>query len=236
MDQRPLNARAVALALEKKSKVRFVTPRMATASVVFLAAAVFWLAAPLPAAMAHSPAIVADSKSALTQADPFVITDPEHSQALFAELAGAPHHYKLVSAVPFRFYVGITAAKIDDCALGQTFSFDVFDPNGVRIDGRPGDEFDWWPWYEEFGKMWYWVGPEIGENFKSTTVYPAGSYVIRVSNTTNSGRYILAVGDEEQFGVRTIFRLLVGDLMDRIRQGWWTHPDDCQPDSAGHGN
>ena len=40
---------------------------------------------------------------------------------------------------------------------------------------------------------WYWVGPEYGADFKSTNVFEAGTYYLRVFNNDNSGNYVLAI-------------------------------------------
>ena len=57
------------------------------------------------------------------------------------------------------------------------------------------------------GKKWYWVGPQIGADFKSTDQYSAGTYYIKVYNKDNKGKYVLAVGDDERFGIGTMLKL-----------------------------
>lgn len=168
-------------------------------------------------AAAHSPVISTDAKTAEA---PWVIDEPEHSKAIFAMLDGDPDYYRITSDRPFRFYAGITAAKVEGCPLRQSFSFDVYDAAGKRVDGRKGgDPASWTPWYEEWGKTWYWVGPEIGKDFKATAEWPAGSYTIKVWNKGNTGRYVLAVGDEERFGLGTL--VTIGRTMKEVKAGWW---------------
>lgn len=167
-------------------------------------------------AAAHSPVL---DPSARTEDSPFLIEEPEHSKAIFSELDGTPHFYEINSNKPFDFYVGITAPKIEDCSLDRTFSFDILDAQGKRIDGRDGQSFEWWPWYEEWGETWYWIGPEIGKEFKATERYPAGTYFIKVFNPENRGQYVLAVGDEERFGLS--FFLSVWRDMNTIRRQFW---------------
>ena len=172
------------------------------------------------AAQAHTP-VVNDQSMPYSKEAPFVVDDPEHSKAIFSELQGSPQYFRITADKPFRFYAGITQAKLDTCDMQQSFSFDVLDERMNRIDGRDGRGFQWWPWYEEFGKTWYWVGPEIGENFKGNRNYEAGTYWIRVSNKNNVGKYVLAIGDIERFGVGTIAGMLVNRTMKKIREGWW---------------
>ena len=171
-------------------------------------------------ANAHAP-VINDGAFAMTSASPYEIADPEHSKAIYSELTGAPQYFRISSDVPFRFYAGLTAPKLEGCALQQTFDLEVLDGNLTRIDSRAGDDAVWWEWYEEFGKTWYWVGPEIGADFKGDRTYPAGTYLLKVSNETNSGKFVLAVGDEEKFGVGTIAGMLLNGTMKKIRNGWW---------------
>ena len=171
-------------------------------------------------ANAHAP-VVNDKKLEFSVENPYEVNDPEHSKAIFSELQGSPQYFRITADVPFRFYAGITQAKLESCGMLQSFNFDVLDAEMNKIDGRDGTAYEWWPWYEEFGKTWYWVGPEIGENFKGNRNYEAGTYWIRVSNKNNVGKYVLAIGDIERFGVGTIAGMLVNRTMKKIREGWW---------------
>jgi hypothetical protein len=161
----------------------------------------------LPDALsAHSP-VLNNGNVEMSKSEPYLINEPEHSKAIFSELSGKVHYYRIDSDVPFSFYVGITTPKLDECDLGQTFSFEVLNSNFKRIDGRDGSKFLWSQWYEKFGKKWYWVGPEIGRAFKSNRQYDAGSWYVRVFNKGNAGKYVLAIGDKERFGLGAIFKM-----------------------------
>ena len=174
-------------------------------------------------ATAHSP-VLTDGDVAMTRAEPYLIDEPEHSKAIFSELSGTSHYYRIDSDKPFNFYVGITAPKIEGCKLGKTFSFDVLDASFKPVDQRDGSKAPWGEWYEKFGKQWYWVGPEIGQEFKATTQYPAGTWYVRVYNTSNSGKYVLAIGDEERFGLGTL--LTIRGTVKEINQKFW-NPANC---------
>lgn len=168
-------------------------------------------------AAAHQPVVAAGASYPLDA--PFEVEQPEISKAFFARLEGQPNYYRIVSSVPFRFYAGITVPKIGDCPLVQRFSFDVLDGDLNPIIAADGEAFDWWPWYESFGKKWYWVGPEIGADFKSDRVFAAGTYYIRVFNAENAGRYVLAVGDVESFPIDVIVKTMV--VMPGINRDFW---------------
>lgn len=167
-------------------------------------------------ALAHSPVLDLTPK---TRAAPLVLDEPEHSKAIFSELTGAPQVYKITSDEEFDFYVGITAPKLEGCGLGKTFSFRVLDAAFKEIDARDGAAMTWEPWYEEYGKTWYWVGPEIGRAFAHDRQYPAGVYYVEVFNKGNSGEYVLAVGDQERFGLGTL--LTIGGTMKKVKAKFW---------------
>ena len=167
-------------------------------------------------AFAHKP--VLNDNSAYPPDAPYEVEEPEISKAIYSTLNGAPHYYRIQSDIDFDFYAGILAAKIGECALEQKFSFEVLDSEFHRIDLADGDNFEWTPWYEEYGKQWYWNGPEIGKNFLSDRVYKAGTYYIKVFNNTNTGQYIMAIGDIEKFSFTDIVGLLfsMGDIEDEF--------------------
>ena len=170
--------------------------------------------------LAHSP-VINDGDDPMTVDFPYIIEEPEHSKAIFSELEGEPHYYQIVSPTPFKFYAGLTAPKLETCELSETFDLEILDANRNQIDERNGSSVEWWPWYEEYGKTWYWVGPQVGQDFKSDRQYEAGTYYVKVSNETNVGKYVLAVGDEERFGFGAIASMLLKGTMGKIRDGWW---------------
>jgi hypothetical protein len=165
-------------------------------------------------AFAHKP--VLNENSTYPADSPYEIEEPEISKAIYSTLTGDPHYYRIQSDIDFDFYAGILAAKIGECALEQTFSFEVLDSEFHNISLADGENFEWTPWYEEYGKQWYWNGPEVGEKFLSDRVYEAGTYYIKVFNDSNTGQYIMAVGDIEKFSFTDIVGLLfsMGDIED----------------------
>ncbi|MDC3315239.1 hypothetical protein OAV81_00660 [Candidatus Thioglobus sp.] len=167
-------------------------------------------------AYAHKP--VLNENSTYPADAPYEIEEPEISKAIYSTLTGDPHYYRIQSDVDFDFYAGILAAKIGECALESKFSFEVLDAEFHNIDVADGENFKWTPWYEEYGKQWYWNGPEIGKNFLSDRIYKAGTYYIKVFNNTNTGQYIIAVGDIEKFSFTDIIGLIfsLGDIEDEF--------------------
>ena len=171
----------------------------------------------ITSSLAHQP--VLNTTEEMSASKPYVIEDPEISKAIYSTLNGADHFYKIFSDKPFNFYAGLTVPKIDDCTYFPRFSFVVLDKDFHLIQEFNGQNFHWWEWYEPYGKQWYWVGPEYGEDFKSTNIFDAGTYYIKVFNKDNKGNYVLAVGDIEKFTPLVIAKTIV--TLPRINRKFW---------------
>jgi len=180
---------------------------------LFCVVSLFTITSPL----AHQP--VLNTTEEMSASKPYVIEDPEISKAIYSTLNGADHFYKISSDKPFNFYAGLTVPKIDECTYFPRFSFAVLDKDFHSIQEFNGQNFHWWEWYEPYGKQWYWVGPEYGENFKSTKIFDAGTYYIKVFNKNNKGNYVLAVGDVEKFTPLVIAKTIV--TLPRINRKFW---------------
>ena len=166
---------------------------------------------------AHQPILNEENPISINSA--YVIEKPEVSKAIYSTLNGQPHIYKISSDNKFKFYVGITVPKIDGCNNFKTFSFQILDVSQNLIKEFDGENFKWWPWYEKYGKKWYWVGPEFGNEFKSTTTFDQGTYYIKVYNNNNLGNYVLAAGDIEKFNPLVIGKMLI--VLPKINKKFW---------------
>ena len=56
-------------------------------------------------------------------------------------------------------------------------------------------------------------------NFKSNQVYEKGTYYLRIFNKTNTGQYVLAVGDIESFPLSVIARMVF--TLPKINSAFW---------------
>tara|TARA_B110001452_G_scaffold9504_1_gene8157 strand:+ start:233 stop:814 length:582 start_codon:yes stop_codon:yes gene_type:complete len=171
---------------------------------------------------AHKP--VMNENSSYPPDAPYEVEEPEISKAIYSTLTGDPHFYRIQSETDFNFYAGILAAKIGECALEEKFSFEVLDSDFHVLFVADGENFEWTPWYEEYGKQWYWNGPEVGKNFLSDRVFKAGTYYVRVFNNSNTGQYIMAIGDIEKFSFTDIVGLIFS--MGKIEDEFW-NPSLC---------
>jgi len=168
---------------------------------------------------AHQPALNEENTNSPSKA--YLIEKPEISKAIYGTLEGDAHYYSIKSEIDFNFYVGITTPKIDACDTFDKFSVDVVNvSNGMQetLLELDGENYEWWEWYEPYGKKFYWIGPEYGAEFKSTNVYKAGEYLIKVFNNNNQGKYVLATGDIEKFGPLVIAKLPL--IMPKVNKFW----------------
>lgn len=179
---------------------------------------------------AHQP-VHDDTTEDWSFESPYEVKKPEVSKAIYAELNGSFDVYRIESDESFDFYAGITQPKLENCARDQWFSIDILDADRNLIATLDGESFEWWAWYEEFGKKWYWVGPEYGEEFLSTEQFAAGTYYLKVYNDAQQGRYVLAVGDDEKFGPIAIARTIVS--LPGIEKRFWDKPEEnCDPEPS----
>jgi hypothetical protein len=159
----------------------------------------------------HYPFI--DLNNNLTYNKPHPITDPEMSKAFYNELNGEPHYYIIDSDKKFKFYCGILVPLT--CPSTEVY-FEVYNDDQsihyITSNSKDGtwkitasDNAEekykttgkWNKWYEKHAKGFYWNGPELGKEYKSTMDFLPGKYIIKVYNTKNKGKYSLAVGDKE---------------------------------------
>ena len=173
--------------------------------------------------IAHQP--ILNNEKVMSIKSPYIIENPEISKAIYATLNGESHYYEISSNEKFNFYVGLNVAKISECKNFERFSFSILDENLNEIKFFDGQKFNWWEWYEEYGKKWYWVGPEFGNNFKSTNVFDPGTYYINVFNESNYGNYVLAVGDIEKFTSAVIAKMIF--TLPKINNKFW-NKNNCK--------
>jgi hypothetical protein len=161
------------------------------------------------AVFAHQPRVVLDAHSSFEE--PISIDDPNISKAYYGELKGAPDYYVISSDVPFRLYVNILTPDIE--GYNRTdFSVEV-SYGTMPLMLLDGTKQAWSVFYEEYGQDYYLKGPE------ETADLPEGVYYIKVYSSDNTGRYSLAVGEEESFSAGETLNALV--QVPVIKQGFF---------------
>lgn len=152
-------------------------------------------------AYAHQPRITSDI---FTE-----IKNPETSQAFYGELKGQPDTYSIESEKSFHLYVGILVPDIE--GIEKDISAEIYFGNEKGNDNflykLDGLKYKWTSYYEEFGGDNYYFGPEFKDEAKSKKNVPKGikvekgSYLIKVFSPDNKGKYVLVVGEKEEFPV-----------------------------------
>ena len=165
---------------------------------------------------AHQPRIVSEE---VTQ-----IENPEVSQAFYAELKGEPDYYQIESEESFKLYVGILVPDLEeiDKDISVEISREDLHIEEIRVKNQEEEEvpillnglqYEWTRWYEPFGGDWYWEGPELRgnppkEELPEGVQVDEGTYTIKVFSPDNEGKYVLVVGEREEFPLKEIVQTL----------------------------
>lgn len=136
-------------------------------------------------ALAHQPRLVSDTVT--------VVSEPEVSKAFYGQLKGKPHTFTIDSSDPFELYVNILVPDVDGQQKNLVARVDRGNANGVTIVELRAGQKTWKHYWEEFGRSWYWQGPEFRSNVTN------GKYTITVSSPENDQKYVLAIGEKEAF-------------------------------------
>jgi len=147
-------------------------------------------------ALAHLPRLV------YLKPDLAQINNPELSQAFYDELKGQPRDYFINSDKDFELYINLLVPAHSN-PEGR-YSADVFllgatEPE--KIEFLDGQNFKWEQFYEEWGRDYYLKGPELSKQVS------AGEYRIQVYSSDNQGKYVLAVGKKEQYGIKDLLNV-----------------------------
>lgn len=162
---------------------------------------------------AHQPRFVMDKNA--SKENPIMVEAPEISKAYYGKLKGKPDYYKIRSSKPFKLYLGILLPNI--CGDEMNFvSVQVVDSTGKQVIVLDSTRYQWRPYFEKFGGDWYLEGPEARKNM------PAGTYLIKVYNDKNRGKYSLAIGDIESFPPLEIIKTLI--LLPIIKERFFNKP------------
>ncbi|MFH1575362.1 MAG: hypothetical protein ABIB55_00240 [Candidatus Nealsonbacteria bacterium] len=142
--------------------------------------------------LAHQPRIVYDEKL-------IKVENPEVSQAFYGELKGESVYYQIEERDNFNFYIGLLSPQIE--GADKDFSVEVSMGEEI-IFVLDGTSQEWELFYEEFGGDYYYEGPE-----NKISAGP-GVYTLKVFSPDNRGKYVLVVGEKEEFPLKEIFNTI----------------------------
>lgn len=167
--------------------------------IFFISIILFFIAGPV---FAHQPRVVKEE---------VVITDPEISRAFYSELKGESEKYTIKSDKDFLLYLNLLVPK--NTNPDGRYSLYIFDKNGKKIDQLLAESEKWKEFYEEFGRDYYFMGPEYEKKMK------AGEYSVEVFSKDNTGKYVLAVGKTESFPFSEIVNAIW--LVPQLKMGFF---------------
>lgn len=135
---------------------------------------------------AHQPKLNFDGGSL---DHPTEVTDPEISKAYYCDLNGTPEYFKIESDSEFYLNISLLAPNIEGAR--SDFIIEIYQ-SGELIQTLKKDE--WGKFYEPYAGDDYLVGPKYQQEQSAP-----GTYLIKVSSPSNSGKYSLAIGKTESF-------------------------------------
>jgi hypothetical protein len=161
------------------------------------------------AVQAHQPRLVSG--------DVVMIRNPEISQAFYGELKGEHDHYNIIEEEGFELYVSILVPDLPGIGKDVSVAIEPIDEiENNFIYFLNGTDFQWERYYEEFGGDWYYQGPDI-----KAKAGPGG-YDIHVMSTDNLGKYVLVVGEKEEFPLEEIINTIL--TMPSLKQDFFEKP------------
>jgi len=160
-----------------------------------------------------------------------LLENPEVSQAFYGELKGQPDYYQIQADQPIRLYVGILVPDVED--ISKDVSVEITREETHEHSGKEyyphqedfyylldGENFKWQPYYEEFAGDDYFKGPELSAGEKDGlpqgVEVEAGKYNLKVFSPDNQGKYVLVVGEKEEFPPKEIINTLV--ILPRLKK------------------
>jgi len=146
---------------------------------------------------AHQPRLVYDKDLYLNNSE--LVQNPEISQAYYAELPGSNEYYKIISNHSFNLYVQILSPYIENAS--KNFIVDIYYNNSTNPSWTlDGTKTTWIKFHEPFANDDYWQGPSINQTVA------AGTYLIKVSNLNDKGKYVLVFGSIETFPFKEMIK------------------------------
>lgn len=154
---------------------------------------------------AHQPRLVFDEAN--SEQNPFVINNPDISQAFYGEFKNnEPEYFRVTLPQEMSFYLSLLVPDNQNASKEvSAIMIKLNSPESSIPLSLSGKNFDWKKYYEEFAGDNYLQGPS------EEKILPAGEYLIKVESKDNVGKYVVVIGKIESFpfmeSVKTIFAL-----------------------------
>jgi hypothetical protein len=130
------------------------------------------------------------------------IQNPDVSQAFYGNLEGQPNNFKISLQEKQEIYLNILVPDISN--IQKNILVEVTsDTDKYYYYFLDGSLYNWEHYYEEFAGDSYYKGPE------ARLILDKGEYNIKVFNSNDKGKYVLVVGDKEEFPLKEVFNTLL---------------------------
>ncbi len=141
-------------------------------------------------ALAYQPRIVFNKTT-------IKIEEPETSKAYYDILSGDPVVYQIEADESFDLYINLLVPAIENTR--KDFIIEIR-KDGVLLDMLQGGGDEWTNFYEPYGRDNYLRGPEFKQEAEP------GSYEIEIFNNDYDGKYVLVIGEKEEFPLKRIIK------------------------------
>lgn len=161
---------------------------------------------------AHQPRYIKDGQLV-------IIKNSDISQAFYGELKGRSADYLIDLKEAGDLYFQILAPDLPGVDKDKTVTIDY-----APALGRPAVNFAiidpasavWQNFYEEYGGDNYLAGPSVKKSGEP------GYYFIKITSPDNSGKYVLAAGEKEEFPPLEIIKALI--TMPQLKKDFFQEP------------
>lgn len=147
---------------------------------------------------AHAPRYVKTDQ-------PVIIDNPAVSQAFYGELKGRPADYIIHLKEQEELFFQILLPALPDIKKDKSASIEYAEQLGLKAENflklDPTGK-DWENFYEEYAGDSYLAGPQAEK------IGLPGYYFIKVGSPDNTGKYVLVVGEKEEFSPKEIAKAL----------------------------
>ncbi len=161
---------------------------------------------------AHQPRLVSEQFT--------LIRNPEISQAFYGNLKEKSDYYQINSDEEFNLYVGVLVPDIEnidkDVSVKIVLEHDHEKKHEETEYFLNGTDYEWTYYYEEFGGDSYYQGPEL------KTIAEKGTYIIEVFSQDNKGKYVLVVGEKEEFPLDEFINTII--TLPRLKEEFFEKP------------
>jgi hypothetical protein len=148
---------------------------------------------------AHQPRFIKDDQLV-------IIKNPDISQAFYGELKGEEAYYLIDLKKEQELYFQILVPDLPGIAKDKSVTVEyvpALDQAAVSFAAIDPNSEPWSKFYEEYSGDNYFEGPSVKK------LGQAGYYLIKITSPDNTGKYVLVVGEKEDFPVPEMIKALI---------------------------